>query len=53
MSTIHTALLSFGMSGRIFHAPFIEQHPGFKLAACWERSSKNIKQEYPEVRSYD
>lgn len=53
MSTIHTALLSFGMSGRIFHAPFIEQHPGFKLAACWERSSKNIKQDYPEVRSYD
>ena len=53
MSTIHTALLSFGMSGRIFHAPFIEQHPGFRLAACWEHSSKNIKQDYPEVRSYD
>ena len=53
MTTINTALLSFGMSGRIFHAPFIEQHPGLKLAACWERSSKNIEQHYPAVRSYD
>ncbi len=53
MHTINTALLSFGMSGRVFHAPFIEPHPGFSLSACWERSAKNIQRHYPAVRSYD
>lgn len=52
MTSINTALLSFGMSGRLFHAPFIEQHPGFRLSGSWERSSKNIQQHYPSVRSY-
>ncbi len=50
---ISTALLSFGMSGRVFHAPFIQQHSGFRLAACWERSSKVIEQHYDGVKSYD
>lgn len=52
MSVINTALLSFGMSGRLFHAPFVELHPGFRLTACWERSSRVIDQHYPSVRSY-
>jgi predicted dehydrogenase len=41
------------MSGRLFHAPFVDQHPGFNLAGCWERSRKLIGQDYPSVRSYD
>lgn len=53
MQVINTALLSFGMSGRVFHAPFIEHHPGFRLAGCWERSRKVIGQHYPSTRSYD
>jgi len=53
MTVINTALLSFGMSGRIFHAPFIQHHPGFNLAGCWERSSKVIQQRYPSTGSYD
>jgi len=52
MQTVNTALLSYGMSGRIFHAPFIEQHPGFELAGSWERSTKRIHEHYPQVRSY-
>ena len=49
---INTALLSFGMSGWVFHAPFIQLHPQFKLYAVWERS-KNIAQEkYPGVKTY-
>lgn len=52
MTSINTALLSFGMSGRVFHAPFIELHPGFRLAGAWERSSKNIQRHYPGVKSY-
>ena len=53
MTAIRTALLSFGMSGRIFHAPFIKYHPGFTLSGCWERSSKVIDQHYSSVRSFD
>ena len=53
MNTIHTALLSFGMSGRVFHAPFINHHPNFTLTGCWERSNKLIDRHYSSVRSYD
>lgn len=53
MTIVNTAILSYGMSGRVFHAPFIEQHPGFKLVGCWERSAKRINERYPSVRSYE
>lgn len=53
MSVINTALLSFGMSGRVFHAPFIRHHPSFNLVGCWERSTKAVHQYYPSVKSYD
>ena len=53
MSRVNAALLSYGMSGRVFHAPFIEHHPGFELVGCWERSAKRINERYPSVRSYD
>jgi scyllo-inositol 2-dehydrogenase (NADP+) len=52
MRIIKTALLSYGMSGKIFHAPFIAAHPGFKLCGAWERSNKNIQQDYPDATSY-
>jgi predicted dehydrogenase len=53
MTPIHTALLSFGMSGRVFHAPFINRHPGLALTGCWERSKKVIDRDYSSIRSYD
>ncbi|MDE3143442.1 MAG: Gfo/Idh/MocA family oxidoreductase [Bacteroidota bacterium] len=52
MQKIKTALLSYGMSGKIFHAPFIDAHPGFQLMGAWERSKKNIQQDYPYAKSY-
>ncbi|MGA9638881.1 Gfo/Idh/MocA family oxidoreductase [Flavobacterium sp.] len=52
MQKIKTALLSYGMSGKVFHAPFITLHPGFELMGSWERSSKLIQADYPEVKSY-
>lgn len=52
-SKVRAALCSFGMSGKLFHAPFIHLHPGLELYACWERSSKNIQSIYPGVISYD
>jgi len=53
MQQVRTALLSFGMSGRIFHAPFIQLHPGFTLTGAWERSKKNIEQLYPGTVTYN
>jgi predicted dehydrogenase len=52
MIKIKTALLSYGMSGKVFHAPFLELHPGFELMGAWERSAKLIQKDYPKIKSY-
>lgn len=52
MQPINTALCSFGMSGWVFHAPFINAHPGFNFYSVLERT-KNLAQEiYPSVKTY-
>ncbi|TCD03337.1 Gfo/Idh/MocA family oxidoreductase [Pedobacter psychroterrae] len=50
---IVTGLLAYGMSGKVFHAPFIDGHPGFKFHAILERNQKKAVQDYPGVKSYD
>ncbi|MES2275181.1 MAG: Gfo/Idh/MocA family oxidoreductase [Bacteroidota bacterium] len=50
---IVTGLMAYGMSGRIFHAPFLSTHPGFKLKAVAERSKKVMAAHYPDIISYD
>jgi predicted dehydrogenase len=52
MKTINAALCSFGMSGKLFHAPFISCHPGINLYAIWERSKDIVKDYYPETKIY-
>ena len=52
MKIIKTALLSYGMSGKVFHAPFLNFHPGFELVGAWERSKKLITTDFPSVKSY-
>lgn len=55
-SPILVGLASFGMSGRIFHAPFIKRNPHFRLQSILERTKNNSKENYPEatiVRSFD
>lgn len=52
MNKIRTTLLSYGMSGKVFHAPFIELHTGFELIGAWERSKNIIQNDYPNVKSY-
>lgn len=53
MHPIKTAVCSFGMSGKVFHAPFLHLNPGFQLYSVWERSKKEAAQLYPGVRSVD
>lgn len=50
---INTGLLAYGMSGKVFHAPFIDGHPGFNLHAITERHQKNAAKDYPGIISYD
>ncbi|WP_242082383.1 Gfo/Idh/MocA family oxidoreductase [Aestuariivivens sediminis] len=52
MKSISTALCSFGMSGRVFHAPFIEVNPKFKLHGVLERSRNLAQVKYPNVLTY-
>jgi predicted dehydrogenase len=46
---IQTAILSFGMSGRVFHAPFIQHHQGFDLVGIVERSKDEAAAIYPNT----
>ncbi|MFM6976951.1 MAG: Gfo/Idh/MocA family oxidoreductase [Sphingobacteriaceae bacterium] len=50
---ISTALLAYGMSGKIFHAPFIDAHPGFEFRGVLERNQKKAHLDYPGVSSHD
>jgi predicted dehydrogenase len=52
MKIINTAICSFGMSGRLFHAPFIYAHPGFKLYAVWERTKNLAEEIYPGIKTF-
>lgn len=47
---IKTGLLAYGMSGKVFHAPFIDAHPGFELTTIVERSKNDVPQDYPQVQ---
>ena len=40
MDKIKTGLVAFGMSGQVFHAPFISTNPHFELTAITERSKE-------------
>jgi len=56
MDKIKTGLAAFGMSGQVFHAPFISTDPHFELTAILERSKNMSREHYPQatiVRSMD
>jgi predicted dehydrogenase len=52
MQTIKTALCSFGMSGVVFHAPFLSNHPGFELYGVWERTKNLAEEKYPSIKTF-
>ncbi len=49
MERITVGLVSFGMSGMVFHAPFLTTNPGFHLRKILERTPKGSERIYPEV----
>jgi predicted dehydrogenase len=51
---IGTALLSYGMSGEVFHGPLLETHHGFNIRAVYHRpASRRITHQYPVVNSIE
>lgn len=42
MQTIHTGIIGFGLSGRVFHAPFIHILEGFELSKISTGNSESI-----------
>jgi len=53
VNKIITGVLSYGMSGRVFHTPFIANNDRFELRAVVERSTKKAQLDYPSIISYD
>ena len=49
---IRTALLAYGMSGKLFQAPFLTAHAGFELRAVAERTEQRMHRDYPDIASY-
>lgn len=47
---IKTGLASYGMSGMVFHAPFIDVNPRFELTAILERSKELSADHCPHAR---
>ena len=47
---IKTGIIGYGLSGKVFHAPFIHQHDGFELCKVVERNSQNAKKDYHYVK---
>ncbi|NAW50543.1 Gfo/Idh/MocA family oxidoreductase [Elizabethkingia argentiflava] len=52
MQLIKTGLCAFGMSGRVFHAPFLNEHPGFHMSAIVERTKHASQEKYPYSTIY-
>jgi scyllo-inositol 2-dehydrogenase (NADP+) len=45
---IGTALLSYGMSGEVFHGPLLAAHPGFEVKGVYHRTrDKEIRHSFP------
>ena len=47
---IRTGIVGFGISAKVFHAPFITTVPGFELVSVMERSKSESKNLYPSVK---
>ncbi len=50
---INTAILAFGMSGKVFHAPFINANEHFNFYAGLKRHQSRIESLYPNVKYFE
>ncbi|WP_206427807.1 Gfo/Idh/MocA family oxidoreductase [Bacillus sp. FJAT-42376] len=53
MKKIRSALIGYGLSGQVFHAPFLHTSAHFDFCTVMERSRNLAKQTYPYVERTD
>jgi predicted dehydrogenase len=54
LKKIRTGLLSYGMSGEVFHGPLLDAHPGFEIGPVWQRNpAQPPKHSHPVVYSME
>jgi predicted dehydrogenase len=49
MQLVKVGVCAFGMSGKVFHSPFLKEHPGFFMSAIVERTKEESKAQYPDT----
>jgi scyllo-inositol 2-dehydrogenase (NADP+) len=50
---INAAVLSYGMSGEVFHIPLLEAHGGFEILGIWHRNpQKPVRHRYRVATDY-
>jgi predicted dehydrogenase len=49
--TIRVGLVGYGMSGRVFHAPFLHTLPQYELKAVVERQKNEAENSYPNIET--
>ena len=47
---INTAVISYGISAKTFHLPFITNHEGYALTTIMERSGNSAQQKFPNIK---
>ena len=47
---IRSAVLGYGLAGRVFHAPFVNAVPGLELTTILQRTGDTAAQAYPSAR---
>jgi scyllo-inositol 2-dehydrogenase (NADP+) len=47
---VRTAVIGFGLAGKVFHCPFVSAVPGLELSAIVQRSGDTAAQAYPSAR---
>lgn len=50
---IKTAIASFGMSGQVFHGPFLKTNPGYEVISVLERSKTLSRKLFPQAAIVD
>ncbi|MGE0019530.1 MAG: Gfo/Idh/MocA family oxidoreductase [Draconibacterium sp.] len=50
---IKTAITSFGMSGQVFHGPFLKTNPGYDVISVLERSKTLSRKLFPQAAIVD
>ncbi len=49
-SSIRVGMLSYGMSGKVFHAPLLHVNEGFAMKTIMQRSADDALKRYPYVK---